>query len=199
MGEPTARIGVVGAGTMGAGIAAAFATANAAVVVVEADPDRAGAARATIDGLLARAEQRGHVADAGAVLRNVSVTADRHELAGTALVVEAVPEDVALKQAVLTAIEAIVEPETIVATNTSSISIATLGAALERRGRFLGMHFFNPVPASRLVELVRGPETEKATLDAARRWVEQIGKQTIEVADSPGFASSRLGLAIGLE
>ncbi len=184
---------------MGAGIAMAFATAGAAVVVVEADRDRATAAAAAIEASLLRAVQRGHVADGGAVLRNLAVTSDRQELAGAALVVEAVPEDVALKHRVLAGIEAVVGPESVVATNTSSISIVTLGAVLERRGRFLGMHFFNPVGASRLVELVRGPETDPAAVAAVRSWVERIGKQAIEVADSPGFASSRLGLAIGLE
>jgi 3-hydroxybutyryl-CoA dehydrogenase len=184
---------------MGAGIAGAFATAGVAVVVVEADHDRAEAAGAAIEASLLRAEQRGQVADAAAALRNLAVTSDRRDLAGAALVVEAVPEDLALKHRVLAGIETVVGPRTIVATNTSSISIATLGAALARRGRFLGMHFFNPVGASRLVEVVRGPETDAATVTAVLSWIERIGKQAIEVADSPGFATSRLGLAIGLE
>jgi 3-hydroxybutyryl-CoA dehydrogenase len=184
---------------MGTGIAVAFATAGAAVVVVEADPDRAAAATFGIEASLIRAEQGGHVPDGGAVLRNLAVTSDGRELADAALVVEAVPEDAGLKHRVLAGIEAVVAPEAIIATNTSSISIVTLGGALERRGRFLGMHFFNPVGASRLVEVVRGPETDPATVAAVRSWVERIGKQAIEVADSPGFASSRLGLAIGLE
>jgi 3-hydroxybutyryl-CoA dehydrogenase len=184
---------------MGAGIAYAFATAPAQVVVVEADRDRTEAARATIESSLHRAERRGHVADAAAVLRNLTVTDDRDELASAVLVIEAVPEDMALKHRVLAGIEAVVGGATIIATNTSSMSIATLGAVLESRGRFLGMHFFNPVPASQLVELVRGPETDPTALAIARTWAERIGKRTIEVADSPGFASSRLGLAIGLE
>jgi 3-hydroxybutyryl-CoA dehydrogenase len=184
---------------MGAGIAFAFATTDAHVVVVEADRARAREAAAAIESSVRRAEQRGHVADAGAVLRNLSVTDDRDALAGAVLVVEAVPEDVALKHRVLAGIETVVPSETVIATNTSSMSIATLATALAHRERFVGMHFFNPVPASQLVELVRGPETGPAALAVARAWAERIGKQTIEVADSPGFASSRLGLAVGLE
>jgi 3-hydroxybutyryl-CoA dehydrogenase len=193
------RIGVVGAGTMGAGIAHVFAAAGAFVVVVEADPGRADAGRATIDASLRRAEERRHVPDAGALAERIVVTSDRRELAGVELLVEAVPEDVGLKHAVLAGIEPVVGPATVIGTNTSSISIATLGSVLEHRDRFLGMHFFNPVPASRLVELVRAPDTAAETIDAARSWVRRIDKEAIEVVDSPGFASSRLGLAIGLE
>ncbi len=129
----------------------------------------------------------------------VSVVTDRAALAGAELVVEAVPEDPALKAAVLAGIEPIVGPDTVLATNTSSISIDRLAAALELPARFLGMHFFNPVPRSQLVEIIRGAATAPAALEAAHAWAWGIDKETIEVADSPGFASSRLGLAIGLE
>jgi 3-hydroxybutyryl-CoA dehydrogenase len=199
VGESSARIGVVGGGTMGAGIAFAFAMTDARVVVIEVDQGRTAEASVAIESSVRRAEGRGHVADADAVLRNLSVTDDRDELAGVALVIEAVPEDIAVKHRVLLGVEAVVGPETVIATNTSSMSIASLATVLENRERFVGMHFFNPVPASQLVELVRGPETGLAALATARAWAERIGKQTIEVADSPGFASSRLGLVIGLE
>jgi 3-hydroxybutyryl-CoA dehydrogenase len=115
------------------------------------------------------------------------------------LVIEAVPEDLTLKAALLAEVEPVLAADAILATNTSSISVDSLSVGLARPERFLGMHFFNPVPASALVELVRGRTTDDAVLDEARAWVERIGKETIVVADSPGFASSRLGVAIGLE
>lgn len=115
------------------------------------------------------------------------------------LVVEAVPEDAALKARLLAAAEQAVGDRCVLATNTSSLPVTELAAALTRPGRFLGMHFFNPVPVSALVELVLGPETTTETLDAAVGWTHTLGKQEVVVQDSPGFASSRLGLALGLE
>jgi 3-hydroxybutyryl-CoA dehydrogenase len=115
------------------------------------------------------------------------------------LVVEAVPEDLALKIDALTRVEAQIGPEAALASNTSSISIDELAATLDRPARFLGMHFFNPVPASTLVEIVRGGATAPPLVDSARGWVQALGKTPIVVADAPGFASSRLGVAIGLE
>jgi 3-hydroxybutyryl-CoA dehydrogenase len=184
---------------MGAGIAHAFAAAGTAVVVVEAEADRADEARAAIASSLQRAGQRGHVADADAAIGRIEVTCDPARLRESALVIEAVSEDPALKTEVLRMMEAAVSPAAVLTTNTSSISIDRLAQDLEHPGRFLGMHFFNPVPASQLVELVRGRETTLAALARARDAAEHLGKQTIEVADAAGFASSRLGLAIGLE
>jgi 3-hydroxybutyryl-CoA dehydrogenase len=192
-------VAVVGGGTMGVGIAHVFAALGEPVVVVEADAARAGVAHRAIAESLMRAGARGHLDDADAALRLLTVTADRAALAPATLVIEAVPEDAGLKAEVLAGIEAVVGPHTIVATNTSSISVDALAAALERPDRFVGMHFFNPVPASQLVEVVRGATTSAATVATVRQWADRAGKRTIEVADSPGFASSRLGLAIGLE
>lgn len=115
------------------------------------------------------------------------------------LVVEAVPEDAALKARLLAAAEEAVGERCVLATNTSSLSVTGLAAALRRPGRFLGMHFFNPVPVSALVELVTGPHTGADTLGAAIAWTHALGKEEVVVKDSPGFASSRLGLALGLE
>jgi len=129
----------------------------------------------------------------------LTVTADRAALAPATLVIEAVPEDAGLKSEVLAGIEQVVGQHTIIATNTSSISVDALAGVLERPDRFVGMHFFNPVPASQLVEVVRGAGTAPETVATVRQWADRIGKRTVEVADSPGFASSRLGLAIGLE
>jgi 3-hydroxybutyryl-CoA dehydrogenase len=115
------------------------------------------------------------------------------------LVIEAVPEDRALKQDALARAESVLGDEAALASNTSSISIDDLAHELRRPGRFLGLHFFNPVPASALVEIVIGAATDASLADEARAWVGAIGKTPVVVKDSPGFASSRLGVALGLE
>jgi 3-hydroxybutyryl-CoA dehydrogenase len=115
------------------------------------------------------------------------------------LVVEAVPELVDLKLSVLSLVEKTVSPTTVIASNTSSISIAELGSALGDPARLIGMHFFNPVPASTLVEIVRAPATDAGVVEKVREWVAQLGKTEVLVNDSPGFATSRLGVCLGLE
>ncbi len=116
------------------------------------------------------------------------------------LIVEAVPEIAALKVEVLAAAETVAGESTVIASNTSSMSIAELGAALTDPGRFIGMHFFNPVPASLLVEIVRAPQTRPPeVVDSVRAWVSMLGKAEVLVNDSPGFATSRLGVGLGLE
>ncbi|MFE3290876.1 3-hydroxyacyl-CoA dehydrogenase family protein [Rhodococcus sp. NPDC059234] len=194
-----ATVGVVGGGRMGAGIAQVFAMLGAHVVIAETG-DAAAAHRRVADGL-DRAHERGKLDAAPAeILARVTTVGAIDELPATAdLVVEAVPELVALKLEVLAAVAKTVHPETIIASNTSSISIAELGAALEDPSRFLGMHFFNPVPASALVEIVRAPETAPEVVDRVRGWVADLGKSEVLVNDSPGFATSRLGVMLGLE
>jgi 3-hydroxybutyryl-CoA dehydrogenase len=115
------------------------------------------------------------------------------------LVIEAVPEDPDLKAAILADAERTYPDVAVLATNTSSLSIDGLAKSLERPERFCGMHFFNPVPRSELVEVVVGTATTAGTVDRARQWVDRLGKQSIEVRDAPGFATSRLGVCIGLE
>jgi 3-hydroxybutyryl-CoA dehydrogenase len=110
-----------------------------------------------------------------------------------------VPERADLKVAVLAAAESALGPDAVLATNTSSLSVTELAAALRRPARFLGLHFFNPVPASRLVEVVVAPETAPEVVATARTWVRALGKTDVVVRDSPGFASSRLGVLLGLE
>lgn len=120
-------------------------------------------------------------------------------LSGCDPVIEALPEELALKKELLARIEEVTAASALIATNTSSLSIAALGAALRRPGRFLGLHFFNPVPASALIEIVRAAATEEGTVVQARQWAELLGKESIVVNDSPGFATSRLGVTAGLE
>lgn len=190
------RVGVVGGGRMGAGIAHAFLMAGSEVVVVERDAASADAATARIRSAVDTSVERGAARPPEGL---ATVTLDWDALASSALVVEAVPEQLELKVDALRRAEAIVADDAVLATNTSSLSIGTLAETISRPAAFLGMHFFNPVPASALVEVVTGPATAAEVVDAARRWVEAIGKSAVVVRDSPGFASSRLGVLLGLE
>lgn len=183
---------------MGAGIAHAFAAAGSAVVVLEADQQRADAAMGRVRETLGTAEAKGKLTSAAdAVAR---VTASIVDIpSGAQLYIEAVPEDADLKRDVLLRLESAAGTDAVVATNTSSLSVTDLAVVLARPERFFGMHFFNPVPASALVELVRHPGSADGVLEQARQWVTALGKESILVADSPGFATSRLGVAVGLE
>ena len=196
-----AQGGVIGGGRMGAGIAQVFLTAGARVQVVEAGPAAAEAARARVADGVEKASRRGTLAEAvAALLDRLSLVGSAAALdPGTGLVVEAVPEQAALKVEVLRAAEGAVADDAVLATNTSSLSITELAAALVRPARFLGLHFFNPVPASKLVEVVVAAGTAPDVVEAARGWVRALGKTDVVVKDSPGFASSRLGVLLGLE
>ncbi|MFI6547612.1 3-hydroxyacyl-CoA dehydrogenase family protein [Streptomyces prunicolor] len=196
-----AVVGVIGGGRMGAGIAQSFAAAGSSVTVVESGEAASAAALDRVATGLKRAAERGLLSEpAEQVLARVTMADSVDGLPADAdLVVEAVPEDAGLKARVLAAAERAVGAATVLATNTSSLSVTELAAVLTRPGRFLGMHFFNPVPASALVEIVVAPHTEAAAVSAALDWTHALGKKDVTVKDSPGFASSRLGLALGLE
>ncbi|MFF0598041.1 3-hydroxyacyl-CoA dehydrogenase family protein [Streptomyces antibioticus] len=196
-----AVVGVIGGGRMGAGIAQSFAAAGSTVTVVESGAEAAAAALDRVAAGLERAAARDRLSEpADRVLARVRTARSVEELPPDAdLVVEAVPEDAALKATVLAAAERAVSATTVLASNTSSLSVTELAAALTRPGRFLGMHFFNPVPASELIEIVLAPDTDDRTRRAALDWTRSLGKRDVVVKDSPGFASSRLGLALGLE
>jgi 3-hydroxybutyryl-CoA dehydrogenase len=192
---------VVGGGTMGAGIAQVMLDVAARVTVVESSPEFAEAALARVtDGLQRqhkRADDPANAVESALVRFDVSV--GMPTTARPALVVEAVPESADLKRAVFADVEAAYPELPLLASNTSSLSIDELGATLTRPERFVGMHFFNPVPLSQLVEIVVGRATSDATVDSAREWVAALAKESITVRDSPGFATSRLGVALGLE
>ena len=194
-----ATVAVLGGGQMGSGIAHAFLTTGCAVTVVEAlAPDTTRERiTASVEGAAARGKLTEAVAE---VLARLSVRAGPAEIpADAVLVVEAVPEDAALKAELLREAERAVHRTAVLATNTSSLSVSELAATLDHPDRFLGMHFFNPVPASRLVEIVVGGDTAPDVVEAAGAWVRRLGKTGIVVQDSPGFASSRLGVLLGLE
>ena len=191
---------VIGGGTMGAGIAHVFLDAGVSVVLVEADRHAADRARARLVDSLRRGEERGKLARSAADdLERLRCTERIDDIGEPDIVIEAVPEDVDLKRALIARLEAVVSDKTVLATNTSSLSVDAIGADLGHRERLVGMHFFNPVPASALVEVVRGHDTDQPTLETAHRLVALLGKESIEVSDSPGFATSRLGLVIALE
>ncbi|MFI7705112.1 3-hydroxyacyl-CoA dehydrogenase family protein [Nonomuraea sp. NPDC049480] len=193
------RCGVVGGGRMGAGIAHALLLAGCDITVLERDGEAAAAARDRVARAVQASAKRGLIAGPDEPMSRLTTVTGHAGLAGCGLVIEAVPEDLDLKLATLRAVEEAVGPETVIASNTSSISLGTLAEALARPERFLGLHFFNPVPASRLVEVVIAAATDPALRDRAAGWVAALGKTAVVVRDAPGFASSRLGVLLGLE
>lgn len=194
-----ARCGVVGGGRMGAGIAHALLLAGCKVTLLERDAESAAAAGARVARAVQVSVERGKAQDASTVMSRLRTATSHADLAGAGLVVEAVPEDLDLKLATLRAIEDVVDADAVIASNTSSISLDALSHALARPERLLGLHFFNPVPASKLVEVVIATATAPQLSERAVAWVGQLGKTPIVVRDAPGFASSRLGVALGLE
>ena len=196
------RITVIGTGTMGNGIAGQGAITGFDVVLYDIDPSRVDAALATIQKTYAKGLARGKVSseqieEATGRLQKSSNLAEAVSEAD--LIIEAIPEKMGLKQKLFSEVEKHAPASAILATNTSSLSITEIASVSEHPERMVGMHFFNPVAASALVELVRGEYTGATILAEARRVAEVMGKQCIEVGDSPGFATSRLGIALGNE
>ncbi|GAB3445592.1 3-hydroxyacyl-CoA dehydrogenase family protein [Actinophytocola sediminis] len=190
---------VIGGGTMGAGIAHILLAAGTTVTLAETDPARAGAAGDTVTRSLTKARERGRLdAEVARLRARLSVVDALDALPPDAeLVVEAVPEDLALKRRVLGHAARVCQ-DAVLASNTSSLSITGLADGLPGE-RVIGMHFFNPVPVQALVELVTHAGLAADTVARVRGFAEALGKTVIEVRDSPGFATSRLGVAVGLE
>jgi 3-hydroxybutyryl-CoA dehydrogenase len=196
------RVAVIGAGTMGHGIAQVCASAGFEVRLHDAAPEQMERAMGAIRGNLEKGIARGKVtpeamADTLERLSTAETLAGAVE--GARLVVEAVPERMELKRRVFGAVAEAAPAGALLATNTSSLSISEIGSALPDPSRFLGLHFFNPVHIMRLLEVVRGRETGEAALAEALDFARAIGKEPIVVTDTPGFASSRLGIILGLE
>lgn len=195
-----ANVGVIGGGRMGAGIAHAFLIGGSRVSIAEATEDAATAARARVAEAVQKSAERGVLR--GSVeeqLTRLSTVTAIEELGAAKLIIEAVPESFDLKVSALQRAEKSVTEDAVLATNTSSLSVNGLAATLLRPERFLGLHFFNPVPASTLVEVVLGERTAEELVAEAKGWVAALGKTAVVVKDAPGFASSRLGVAIALE
>ncbi|MFE3003471.1 3-hydroxybutyryl-CoA dehydrogenase [Nocardia sp. NPDC059246] len=189
------RIGVIGGGTMGAGIAEVAARAGGDVLVLERDTDAAYAARARIARSLTRAVEAGKLARdiADAAAERIVLTTDIDDLADRELVIEAAPEIEALKTEFFTKLDAIVAPEAILATNTSSIPVIRLAGATANPGRVVGVHFFNPVPVLPLVEIVATLKADRAVLDKVTAYARDVlGKRTIESKDRAGFVVNAL-------
>jgi len=196
------QIAIIGTGTMGRGIAYLSAVAGYETIIYDVDSAALDAARASIESTLRKGVEKGKVAEAiaGEAIERVQLANELEPAVRTAdLIIEAVPEDPDLKKNLFSQADLFCGEETILATNTSSISITKLASAVERRDRFVGLHFFNPPHAMKLIEIVRGERTSDHTIEQAREVAERMGKQPIIVRDIPGFATSRLGIAIGLE
>jgi 3-hydroxybutyryl-CoA dehydrogenase len=203
MTTPTySTVAVLGAGTMGAGIAQVCAQAGSKVLLQDLTDDFVQKGLARIRDFLQKGVDKGKTTpeQRDAVLARIAVTTDRAAACrGADLVVEAVPEKLELKNGLFREVAAVASPGCVLASNTSSLSLAKVFAGVAGPERCIGMHFFNPVPLMALLELVRTDATSQATIDAVTAYSKQLGKEPILVKDSPGFASSRLGVCLGLE
>lgn len=187
-------VGIIGAGTMGNGIAQACAVSGLQVVMVDISEAAVQKGIATVAGSLDRLIKKEKItaADKEAALARIQGSTSYEDLKKAQIVIEAATENHALKVKILQQIDALVAPEVILASNTSSISITQLAAATSRPDRFIGMHFFNPVPMMALVEIIRGLQTSDATHDAVKALAEALGKSPITVKNSPGFVVNRI-------
>ena len=195
-------IAVLGAGTMGHGIAYAAALGGFRVALYDADPAALDNALSRIDQTVTAGIKRGKLTedDRARVLEGVRLARTLEDAATDAeLVIEAIVEDLVQKQRLLASVERLVGPATVLATNTSAVPIGQIAAAVARPERVIGMHFFNPVHLMRLVEVVVQARTDEATTALAVDTARRLGKEPIVVRDTPGFATSRLGVVLGLE
>jgi 3-hydroxybutyryl-CoA dehydrogenase len=194
-------IGVIGAGTMGHGIAQVAAAAGYKVLLRDVDLESLARGIQAIERNLAKGIQLGKLteADQDSTLQHIRGTTHLEEIANADLIIEAAPERLELKQELLRQVETYSSKAFIFATNTSSLSITEIAKASERPGQVVGMHFFNPVHLMRLVEIVVGKATSDDTVEVVREVSRRLRKEPIIVKDVPGFASSRLGVALGLE
>ena len=187
-------VGIVGAGTMGNGIAQACAVSGINVVMVDISDAAVAKGVATVSGSLDRLVKKEKItaADKDAALARIKTTTSYDDLKAAQLVIEAATENFELKCKILKQLDGMLAPDVLVATNTSSISITQLGAVTGRADRFIGMHFFNPVPMMALVEIIRGLQTSDATHDAVHALAKALGKSPITVKNAPGFVVNRI-------
>jgi 3-hydroxybutyryl-CoA dehydrogenase len=196
------KVAVIGAGTMGTGIAQVAARAGYRTAIYDAVE---GAARRSIDRIgeaLSRAVERGKCTaqEREETLARLSIAGDLESAAGEAdLVIEAAPEDLALKRDLFGRLSRAARGDAILASNTSSLPISAIAAAARHPARVIGLHFFNPVPAMKLLEIVQGERTDPMVVTACRAVGGRLGKEVVVVRDAPGFATSRLGIALALE
>lgn len=195
------KVLVVGAGVMGRGIAGICALSGHETLVFDADPEASRRVRGAVESSWARAAERGKVPPEAVEngRRLLKVIERLRDAARVELAIEAVPEAIDLKRMVMSELDDLCQDRAILASNTSSLSITRIGHATGRRDRVIGIHFFNPAAVMALVEVVRGEDTSDETVDRALAFVRSLGKEAVVVKDSPGFATSRLGVALGLE
>lgn len=196
------QITILGTGTMGRGIAYLAAVAGYDAVLYDVEPAALEAGGRAVEEILRKGVEKGKIADADAqaALGRLQLVSDIEPATNAAdLIIEAAPENFDLKKDLFSNVDLYCGEQTILASNTSSISITQLASSVERRDRFVGMHFFNPPHLMKLIEIVRGDRTSDETIAQVREVAEKMGKTAIVVRDSPGFATSRLGVAIGLE
>ncbi|QQE86902.1 3-hydroxybutyryl-CoA dehydrogenase [Azotobacter chroococcum] len=188
------RIAIIGAGTMGNGIAQVCALAGLPVTLVDISDTALERGLATLSSNLERQLKKGLIseADKQAALSRIHPQTSYGALAGSSLVIEAATENLDLKQQILALIEEVTEPDALIASNTSSLSISQLASALGNPERFIGLHFFNPVPLMTLVEVIRGLQTSEVTHARALEFAEHVGKTAISVRNSPGFVVNRI-------
>jgi 3-hydroxybutyryl-CoA dehydrogenase len=194
MGTSQDELGVIGAGTMGNGIAHVFARAGFDIVLFEVNEQALERGLAAIRTNLDREAAKGKIdpAEAPAIFERIRPALKMQDLSACTLVVEAATERLAVKQQIFRELDELLKPEAILATNTSSISITKLAAGTRRPDRVIGMHFFNPVPVMALVEVIRGLQTSDETFSAVRRMALEAGKTPVEVNDAAGFVSNRV-------
>jgi 3-hydroxybutyryl-CoA dehydrogenase len=199
--SPVGTIGVLGAGTMGHGIAQVAAAAGFRVLLRDINDAAVAKGTQAIEGNLAKGIERGKVTeqDRVEILARVATTTELRDLAAAGLIIEAAPENLGLKQQLLSECEAVTGPQCVWATNTSSLSITEIARFAARPENVVGMHFFNPVHIMKLVEIVIGDRTSEQTTELVRQIAARMKKEPIMVRDFPGFASSRLGVTLGLE
>jgi len=187
-------IGIIGAGQMGAGIAQVAAQSGLNILLNDISDEMVERGRQGIERSLERMMQRGRVKldEGDRIMRRIEITTSLDDLAATDFVIEAVVENEDAKVALFQKLDRICPPEVIFASNTSSISITRMGARTSRADRFIGMHFMNPVPAMRLVEIIRGLATSPETYDTTRHLAERLGKDTMTAEDFPGFIVNRI-------
>ncbi len=187
-------VGIIGAGTMGNGIAQACAVSGINVVMVDISEAAVQKGLASVSGSLDRLVKKEKIsaADKDAAMARIKVSTSYDDLKAGQLVIEAATENYDLKVKILQQLDAVLAPEVLVATNTSSISITKLAAVTKRAEQFIGMHFFNPVPMMALVEIIRGLQTSDATHDAVKALAVKLGKSPITVKNNPGFVVNRI-------
>jgi 3-hydroxybutyryl-CoA dehydrogenase len=196
------RVLVVGAGTMGSGVAQVAARAGYKTAIFDVAPGAAQRAVERVADSLGRAVEKGRCTaqEREEALRRLAVASDLDaEAADADLIVEAAPEDLQLKKDLFARLSRATRPETILATNTSALPITAIAAAAKGPERVIGLHFFNPVPAMKLLEIVQGERTHPMVVTAARAFGARLGKEVVVVRDAPGFATSRLGIALAVE